>query len=169
MARMNEVFDLTFEPRSGRRLRPLSANGRRRNCALAGATFQAIIDALGYGNRSSATDAVTRALRDTTPKELTDEVRRIENERLDRLWAPMHVKALKGDYLAVDRCLRIMARRAALNGLDAPIRVRQAVITEEDIDAAIARIDREAKALEGSGSAGGGPDAPPTATGVPMR
>jgi methylphosphotriester-DNA--protein-cysteine methyltransferase len=52
---------------------------------MAGATFQAIADALGYGNRSSATDAITRALRDTTPKELTDEVRRIENERLDRL------------------------------------------------------------------------------------
>ena len=41
-----------------------------------------------------------------------------------------------------------MARRAALNGLDAPLRVRQAVITEEDIDLAIARLDREAEALE---------------------
>ena len=136
---------------------------------MAGATFQAIADALGYGNRSSATDAITRALRDTTPKELTDEVRRIENERLDRLWGPMYVKALKGDHLAVDRCLRIMVRRAALNGLDAPIRVRQAVITKEDIEVAIARIDREAEAFEGSGSAAGGPDSPPTATGVPTR
>ena len=50
-----------------------------------------------------------------------------------------------------------------------PIRVRQAVITEEDIDLAIARLDREAEALEGSGSAGGGPDSPPTPTDVPMR
>jgi hypothetical protein len=33
-----------------------------------------------------------------------------------------------------------MARRAALSGLDAPIRVRQAVITDEDIDLAIALI-----------------------------
>jgi hypothetical protein len=81
----------------------------------------------------------------------------------------MYVKALKGDCLAVDRCLRIMARRAALNGLDAPIRVRQAVITEDDIDAAITRIDREAETLEGSGSGGEGPDSPPTAIGVPKR
>jgi hypothetical protein len=43
-----------------------------------GATLGAIADALGYGNRSPATDAITRALRDTTPKELADEVRRIE-------------------------------------------------------------------------------------------
>jgi hypothetical protein len=136
---------------------------------MAGATFQAIADALDYGNRSSATDAITRALRDTTPKELTDEVRRIENERLDALWRPMYLRAIGGDYLAVDRCLRIMARRAALNGLDASIRVRQAVITEQDIDAAIARLDREAEALEGVISAGEGPDSPPTATGVPMR
>jgi hypothetical protein len=82
-------------------------------------------------------------------------VRRIENERLDRLWGPMYVKALKGDCLAVDRCLRI--------------RVRQAVITEDDIDAAITRIDREAETLEGSGSGGEGPDSPPTAIGVPKR
>ena len=127
---------------------------------MVGATFQAIADTLGYGNRSSATDAITRALRDTAPKELTDEVRRIENERLDALWRPMYHRAIGGDYLAVDRCLRIMAQRAALNGLDAPIRVRQSVITEEDIDAAIARIDREAEAMEKAISAGDGAEMP---------
>ena len=36
------------------------------------------------------------------------------------LWRPMYLRAIAGDYLAVDRCLRIMDRRAALNGLDAP-------------------------------------------------
>jgi hypothetical protein len=141
----------------------IAAAERQRNALelrMAGATFQAIADALGYGNRSSATDAITRALRDTTPKELTDEVRRIENERLDALWRPMYLRAIGGDYLAVDRCLRIMARRAALNGLDAPIRVRQSVITEEDIDAAIARIDREAEAMEKAISAGDGAEMP---------
>jgi hypothetical protein len=80
---------------------------------------------------------------------------------------PMYVKALKGDYLAVDRCLRIMDRRAALNGLDAPIRVRQAVITEADIDAAIARIDREADALEDAISAGDGAEMPPVGLTAP--
>ena len=100
----------------------------------------------------------TRALRDTVPKEVTDEVRQIENERF---WGPMYVRALNGDHRAVDRCLRIMARRAALNGLDAPIRLRQAIITEQDIDLAIARMDREAEALEGAISAGDRPETPP--------
>jgi hypothetical protein len=59
-----------------------------------------------------------------------------------------------------------MDRRAALNGLDAPIRVRQAVITEGDIEKAIVRIDREANALEARGLAGEGPESPPTATAV---
>jgi hypothetical protein len=63
---------------------------------MAGATFEAIADTLGYGNRSSAADAVTRALRDTIPKELTDEVRRIENLRLDALWIPIYMKAING-------------------------------------------------------------------------
>jgi hypothetical protein len=136
---------------------------------MAGATFQAIADALGYANRSSATDAVTRALRDTVPKELTDELRQIENARLDRLYGPMYARALAGDHLAVDRCLRIMARRAALNGLDAPVRVRQAVITEEDIDRAIARMDRESEAMEAAISAGDPPEMPPVGLVAPRR
>jgi hypothetical protein len=128
---------------------------------MAGLTFQAIADTLGYANRSSATDAVTRALRDTVPKELTDELRQIENQRLDRLYGPMYARALAGDHRAVDACLRIMARRAALNGLDAPVRVRQAVITEEDIDRAIARLDREAETMEAANSAGDHSEMPP--------
>jgi hypothetical protein len=136
---------------------------------MAGATYQAIADSLGYGNRSSAADAIMRAMKATVPKELTDEVRRMENERLDRLWGPMWVKALNGDTRAVDSYLRIMARRAALNGLDAPQRVRQAVITEEDIDRAIAKLDREAAALEGRDSAGEAPISPPAGTGLSVR
>lgn len=118
-----------------------------------GATYQSIADTLGYANRSSAADAVTRALQDTVDRELADELRRIENERLDALWQPMYARALTGDQAAVDRCLRIMERRAAINGLDAPVTMRQAVITEEDFDRAIAKLDRETAALEGSDSA----------------
>ena len=94
-------------------------------------------------------------------------MRRIENERLDQLWGPMYAKALNGDCRAVDSCLRIMNRRAALYGLDAPQRIRQAVITEADIDLAIARIEREAEALEATSSVGEPPISPSTGTSAP--
>jgi hypothetical protein len=45
----------------------------------------------------------------------------LRNARLDALWRPMYLRAIGGDSLVVDRCLRIMARRAALNGLDAQL------------------------------------------------
>ena len=113
-----------------------------------GATFQSIADRLAYRNRSSAADAVTRALRDTVPRELAKELRELENLRLDAMFAAVYPKAIQGTGKAVDTCLRIMARRAAIYGLDAPKGVRQAVITEEDILRAIAAVEAETEALQ---------------------
>ena len=78
----------------------------------AGATYQAIANALGYRNRSSAADAVTRLLRETVSKETANEVRLLKSSRLESLWMAIYPQAIRGDYKAVDRCLRIMERRA---------------------------------------------------------
>jgi hypothetical protein len=43
----------------------------------------------------------------------------------------MYRQAIRGDRLAVDRCLQITDRRARLLGLDAPIRIQQQVVTED--------------------------------------
>jgi hypothetical protein len=77
------------------------------------------------------------------PRELAKELRELENLRLDAMFAAVYPMAIKGDVRAVDTCLRIMTRRAAINGLDAPRGVRQAVITEEDILRAIAAVEAE--------------------------
>lgn len=47
-------------------------------------------------------------------------LRDLELQRLDALYMAMHPQAVKGNQGAVDRCLRIMERRAKLEGLDAP-------------------------------------------------
>jgi hypothetical protein len=120
----------------------------------AGMTFQAIADHVGYRNRSSAADAVERALM-ATIQGPADDLRKLELERLDALYVPMYRRAVKGDHRAVDRCLSIMDRRSKLLGLDAPISVRQQVITDEDLEAAIARLDREAEAMEMQSRANG--------------
>jgi hypothetical protein len=113
----------------------------------AGWTFQAIANEVGYANRSSAADAITTALR-ATVQEAADDLRKLECERLDSLLSAMWPKGVGGNHLAVDRCLAIMERRARLLGLDAPLRLRQEVITADDIDRAIREMNEKADALE---------------------
>jgi len=87
----------------------------------AGAGYQRIADALGYAGPSGAFKAVEAALRKTL-QEPADELRGLEAARLDALHRALWEKAIAGNLGAVDRVLRIMRRRAALFGLDAPRR-----------------------------------------------
>lgn len=52
----------------------------------------------------------------------TEALRRIELERLDVAQAAIWPLVVQGDLNAIDRLLRISARRAALLGLDAPVK-----------------------------------------------
>lgn len=55
---------------------------------------------------------MSRALADTVPRFLADEVRQLEMERLDALFVVMYPRAIDGDRLCVDPCFAIMERRA---------------------------------------------------------
>src|SRR5690242_6049497 len=88
----------------------------------AGLGFEAIARQLNYASAGNAYRAATSALVRTIQPPAA-EVRQLEVERLDRLIAAMWSQALGGDYAAVDRVLGIMARRAKLLGLDAPVSV----------------------------------------------
>ena len=112
---------------------------------MQGLTFDAIATRMGLDDRSTAYRAFRRGLA-RTPQEHVKEQRTLELERIDALWVPMFAKGLAGNHLAVDRCIALMERRAKLLGLDAPVRVRQEVITEAQLDAAIA--DMEARNAE---------------------
>lgn len=89
---------------------------------MAGYTYDAIAEQLGYRNRSGAYLAVDRALK-ATLREPADHVRELEQDRLDRLQRGVWDDAIKGDSFKVDRVLKIMERRADLLGLDAPKKV----------------------------------------------
>jgi predicted transcriptional regulator len=94
-----------------------------------GATYQQIADKCGYADRGAAHHAVQREL-GRTIQDSADDLRIIENERLDDLYRAMVARAIKGDEKStwyVDRCLAIMERRARLWGLDAPTRAEQPV------------------------------------------
>lgn len=108
-----------------------------------GLTYEQIATDLGMASRSSAYDAVQRALT-ATVKEPADEVRQIELVRLDELHRAAlavlegtHYVVDKGQVViwegaplvddgpvlaAVDRLLKVQERRARLLGLDIPVK-----------------------------------------------
>ncbi len=90
-----------------------------------GLTYQQIADQLGI-SQAGAHKIVVGALRDLNAKnaESAADLRRLETERLDQLLVAVVGKARQGHLGAVDRVLRIMARRARLWGLDAPTTVK---------------------------------------------
>lgn len=88
---------------------------------MSGLTFRAIARRMGYGGPSGAHRAVMAAL-NRTVDEPSDELRRLELERLDKLQImPWKLATVTGDLKAVDAVLAIMQRRARMLGLDSPI------------------------------------------------
>ena len=92
---------------------------------LAGLHYNEIAKRLDYANRSSAYAAVIRVL-DRREQEPAERVRHIELQRLERLLLTYWSRATrkrKPDISAAKLCLDILARRARMLGLDAPVKV----------------------------------------------
>ena len=106
---------------SARKLTALERELRSLELRKTGATYREIGRVLGI-TEQGAYKAVVRALAKLREKVLEEaqDVRDIELLRLDRMFLSMYAKATAGGTGAVDRCLRIMERRAHLLGLDKP-------------------------------------------------
>jgi hypothetical protein len=141
----------------------LSTAQRRRDVLQlreAGATYEAIADALRekYGadrlpehwSERYAHKDVKRELKKVQGecRESAETVRDMELRRLDRMLRGLWPDAVEGDTQAIDRVLKIMARRADLLGLDAPERFEQAVSFAESDDYQEARTEMM-QALQG--------------------
>ncbi len=111
---------------SPRRVSAKIKQARAIQLRIAGASFRAIKEAVGYNSEQAAYDAVKRALErvvDVPAQELLDlELRRLD-DMLRAIWTRVvgrriGDRELPAELPAVDRALRILARRAALLGLD---------------------------------------------------
>jgi len=106
---------------SARKLTARERENRALELRMTAATYSQIGQALGI-SEAGAYKAVIRALGKLNAKvmENAEELRTLEVQRLDSLFITMYAQAKSGHQGAVDRCLRIMERRAKLLGLDAP-------------------------------------------------
>lgn len=142
-----------------------SAERDREACRLKarGESYAAISDRLGYGGEANARRAITACLA-AVPADAVEELRAIQNRQLDELTRVV-IEVLERRHLvisasgkvvehgdttivddgpvlaAVDRLLKIMERRAKINGLDAPQRTE--VLSLDVIDSEIARLTAE--------------------------
>lgn len=109
----------------------------------AGLSFEQIANQLGYADAASAYNAVKAAL-EKTLQEPAQELRDLECARLDAMLMGLWKEASTGRWLAVDRVLAIMDRRAKLLGLDAPTKQH----TEQTVAMAVNAADASRAILD---------------------
>jgi hypothetical protein len=126
---------------SAKRIAAAERAARAIELRKAGVGFAAIARQLGYAGPSGAYGAVMTALRAVTrapARELVD----LELARLDELLLGLWPDARRGNVAKIDRVLKIMQRRAALLGLDAPQRVADVTDHRQEAEAIAAEIGK---------------------------
>ncbi len=133
----------------------------------AGANHDQIAQQLKVANRSVAWKLVQDAIHEII-REPAEEVLQLELARLDAMLLGVWTKAKGGDSHAIDRALRIMDRRAAYLGLDAPKRnehsgvggaplvINVSSLDDEQLRLAASDDAADAPGVEGSGTSGAG-------------
>lgn len=107
---------------------------------MAGLSYAQVGDRLGI-TPTAATDLVNRTLlKQKTPP--VEEFRALENMRLDRAQAAIWPAVLQGDLKAVDAYLRISMARRRMNGLDAPMEINVAIQVRQEMEQALAELER---------------------------
>jgi len=135
----------------------------------AGLTYQAIADQLGYTSVSGARQSVIRAF-DEIIQEDTEELRRLQIERLNQMLVPVYAKAVNGDEGSMRTALAIMDKIDALKGTNAAqeittknINQGAVLIIDGDKDEYIAAMKRMAGLNPDGTNAGSTPIAQPVA------
>lgn len=118
-----------------------------------GYTFEAIANKLGYAGKQGPEKAVAAALQRITQKP-AEELKKLDLERLDFYLFSLRGKITKGQTLAIQTALAILARRAKLLGLDMPLKLEGEMehkfkelpdlsnVPDSELDAALAEVER---------------------------
>jgi lambda repressor-like predicted transcriptional regulator len=107
---------------------------------LAGVSTAQIAERMGIAP-DSVRKLIDRTLR-TAENLAAEEMRELENARLDRAQAAIWSQVLAGDYRAVITFLQISQRRAKLNGLDSPASVAISPNVRGEMERALFELQR---------------------------
>jgi hypothetical protein len=108
------------------RLEAAQRQARVMELVQGGYTFREIATEVGYTNPGAAHHAFKAALR-AVVRPAAEDYLEVELGRLDAMLKPLWPRVMRGALKEQAAVLRLMERRAALLGLDAPARVRQEV------------------------------------------
>jgi hypothetical protein len=106
------------------------------------ASYAQIAQELGYSDPATARNLIMRALA-RREQEKVEELRALENAALDadevelRLIIGTRGNKVQDRLRAIDTRTRLSARRARLNGLDAPVQVQISAGVQERLDSAL--------------------------------
>ncbi|QMU22053.1 hypothetical protein [Gordonia rubripertincta] len=118
---------------------------------LAGAKYVHIAKQVGFREPQSARKAVERAIarRRQERDELADEAATVMLDQLDMLYRAHITTALDRNspdqYKATDQVLRVLDRKAKLQGISAPVQVEATVRVKDELDDEIAALVRKLK------------------------
>lgn len=106
---------------------------------LAGLTYQQIAERMDL-SESGAYDLVKRSFR-YVETDTVDEMRQLENDRLDRAQAAIWPKVLRGEESAISTFLSISGQRARINGLNSPTKVDISVGVRTEMESALNQLE----------------------------
>ncbi len=143
---------------SPRAIEGAKKSGEAVRLRLAGTSYSEIATRLGYANAGGAYKATLRGIEALGPPEDAASLRDIQRQRLEALLSGAWDTARSGDTKSIDVVLRILARQARLDGLDAPAKIAQTDSKGNDLSPqqAAERLAAVAATLRSRGATDGG-------------
>jgi transposase len=132
-ARHSNIADARKKQQRARRVEAMSLK-------LAGVSTAQIAERMGI-QPDTVRKLINRTLA-TAENRAAEEMRELENARLDRAQAAIWSNVLAGDNQAVSVFLQISARRARLNGLDAPASIVISPNVRAEMERALADLQK---------------------------
>lgn len=138
-----EAVESTLDmPPSNKAVARVQADARRAEALtlrLAGLSLDAIAERL-HVDPSMVHKMIKTALENSSNRNV-QELRNLENQRLDRAQAAIWTRVLEGDLRSISTFLKISSERSKLNGMYAPTQIDMAVSVRREMDSALSALE----------------------------
>lgn len=127
------------DPRNHRQTEDKARRAQALSLRLSGFSWEEIGRHLNI-TAGGARSLVERTMDAATGRQV-EEMRSIENARLDKAQQAIWQRVLQGDDYAIDRFLKISQQRARINGLNAPMKVDLNVSVKHEMEQALGQLE----------------------------